>query len=278
MKFTKMHGAGNDYVYINCFAETVEDPETLAVSISDRHFGVGGDGMVLIMPSSNADARMRMFNSDGSEAEMCGNAIRCVGKYLYDHQIVCRDNISIETKSGIKQLSLLIKEGTVYAVTVDMGKPILEAAEIPVLSQTSPPVAQQLTVNGRTYEYSAVSMGNPHCVIFVPEITDEMVLVDGPAIEIHSAFPQKTNVEFVRVDSRKELTMRVWERGSGETWACGTGACATLVAAILNEKSDTMATIHLRGGDLAIAWNLGTRHVAMTGPAVQVFEGDFEIK
>lgn len=275
MKFTKMHGIGNDYVYINAFEEEVAAPEQLAVAISDRHFGVGGDGLVLIMPSQIADAKMRMFNSDGSEAEMCGNAIRCVGKFLYDHRIVTKETLTIETLAGIKSLNLETKNGLVSAVKVDMGEPILQSDLIPVNGDSRIIVDEPIAVNDRNYRFTAVSMGNPHCVIFVPEITDAMVLTDGPTLETHRLFPRKINVEFVKVNSKDSLTMRVWERGSGETMACGTGACASVVAAILNKLTDRSVTVKLLGGELLIEWEPVSNHVFMTGPAVTVFEGEW---
>jgi diaminopimelate epimerase len=277
MKFTKMHGLGNDYIYIDCFHETVTDPAGLSIKMSHRHFGIGGDGIVMILPSTVADARMRMFNAVGSEAEMCGNAIRCVGKYLYEHSLVCKEKITIETMAGIKYLNLQINCAKVECVTVDMGEPILEGINVPVLIEKTPVLKQPISIGARHYEFTAVSMGNPHCVIFVPEITDEMVLNDGPQLEIHSLFPKKTNVEFVTVIDRQNLAMRVWERGSGETMACGTGACATLVAAVLNQYCNSKATIHLLGGELRIEWNPDNRHVLMTGPATEVFEGDWKL-
>lgn len=275
MKFTKMHGIGNDYVYINAFEEEIAAPEQLAVAISDRHFGVGGDGLVLIMPSQIADAKMRMFNSDGSEAEMCGNAIRCVGKFLYDHRIVTKETLTIETLAGIKSLNLETKNGLVSAVKVDMGEPILQSDLIPVNGDSRIIVDEPIAVNDRNYRFTAVSMGNPHCVIFVPEITDAMVLTDGPTLETHRLFPRKINVEFVKVNSKDSLTMRVWERGSGETMACGTGACASVVAAILNKLTDRSVTVKLLGGELLIEWEPVSNHVFMTGPAVTVFEGEW---
>lgn len=275
MKFTKMHGIGNDYIYINGFEEHIANPEQLAVAISDRHFGVGGDGLVLIMPSQVADARMRMFNSDGSEAEMCGNAIRCVGKFLYDHRIVEKETLTIETLAGIKQLTLKLKQGVVDTVKVDMGEPILQSDLIPVNQDSRIITGEFITVNGHNYQYTAVSMGNPHCVIFVPEITDAMVLTDGPALEVHPLFPRKINVEFVKVNSRRSLTMRVWERGSGETMACGTGACASVVAAISNNLTERTVSVKLLGGELLIEWDPVSNHVFMTGPAVTVFEGEW---
>lgn len=275
MKFTKMHGIGNDYIYINGFKETVTSPEKLAIKISDRHFGVGGDGLILILPSAVADAKMRMFNADGSEAEMCGNGIRCVGKYLYDHHLVNKTEITVETLAGVKQLTLHVTSGRVAEVTVNMGQPVLSGFEIPVALDLPQVIAHPLTVNAHHYHFTAVSMGNPHCIIFVPEIEDAMVLEDGPLIEAHPLFPKKTNVEFVKVNHANDLTMRVWERGSGETMACGTGACATLVAAVLNNLCDTSATIHLLGGDLLLTWDRVNNHLLMTGPATEVFEGDW---
>ncbi len=275
MKFTKMHGIGNDYIYINCFEEKIANPEHLAIAISDRHFGVGGDGLVLIMPSNIADARMRMFNSDGSEAEMCGNAIRCVGKFLFDHRIFNQENIKIETLAGIKHLNLDIKQGIVNSVKVDMGEPIFQSDLIPVKGPTRIITGDPITINNRCYQFSAVSMGNPHCVIFVPEITDTMVLTDGPIIEVDPLFPRKINVEFVKINSKNSLTMRVWERGSGETMACGTGACASVVAAISNNLTDRIVSVKLLGGELLIEWEPVSNHVFMTGPAVTVFEGEW---
>ncbi len=275
MNFTKMHGLGNDYVYIDCFREKVPNPEKLAVLMSDRHFGVGGDGLVLIMPSDNADAGMRMFNADGSEAEMCGNAIRCVGKFLYEHRIVSQDSITIETLAGVKHLQLEIVNNKVDSIRVDMGEPQLNPDLIPVNITAELVIAAPIEIKGRQYLFTAVSMGNPHCIIFVPEITDEMVLEDGPVIEVHQLFPRKTNVEFIKVISKNLIVMRVWERGSGETLACGTGACASVVAAILNGLTEPVVTVKLRGGDLTVEWDKSTNHVYMTGPAVEVFRGEW---
>lgn len=275
MKFTKMHGIGNDYIYINGFEENIPNPECLAVAISDRHFGVGGDGLVLILPSKVADARMRMFNADGSEAEMCGNAIRCVGKFLYDHRIINREIITIETLAGIKQLTLDIDGKIVNSVKVDMGEPVFQSDRIPVTGNSRIIKGEPIIVNQHSYQFTAVSMGNPHCVIFVPEITDEMVLSDGPIIEIDPLFPRKINVEFVKINSRNSITMRVWERGSGETMACGTGACASVVAAISNNFTDRIVAVKLLGGELLVEWESISNHVFMTGPAVTVFEGEW---
>jgi diaminopimelate epimerase len=275
MKFTKMQGLGNDYIYIDCFAATVDNPAALAPKISNRHFGVGGDGLVLILPSAIAAARMQMFNADGSEAEMCGNAIRCVAKYLYDHRLVSQANFEIETLSGIKKITIHTEHSTVRTVRVDMGIPILDSQLVPVNTNLPETVHFPLAVNGRSYNFTAVSMGNPHCVIFVPEISDAMVWEDGPAIEINPLFPRKTNVEFVQVVSRDLIVMRVWERGSGETLACGTGSCASAVAAMLNSLTDRKVTARLLGGDLEVEWDPADNHVYMTGPAVEVFQGEW---
>ncbi len=273
MKFTKMHGCGNDYIYINGYLETIQDYNSLAKKMSNRNFGVGSDGMVVILPSDIADFQMRMFNSDGSEAEMCGNAIRCVGKYVYDNKMTDKDIISVETLAGIKVLSLFVENNKVIKVKVDMGEPILEAKDIPVISDKNPVTNQLIQVLGKDYSFTCVSMGNPHAVCFVDNIEDNMIYEIGPKVEKDVIFPRKTNVEFARVISRNTIEMRVWERGAGETLACGTGACATLVAAVLNEKADRRATIHLLGGDLLIEWDIKTNHVFMTGPAETVFEG-----
>ena len=282
MKFTKMEGAGNDYVYVDLFREKLPEPaETLAGKVADRHFGIGGDGLVLICPSETADARMRMFNPDGSESEMCGNAIRCVAKYVYDHDICRKIPLTIETGKGILTLYSEVSGGCVTRVRVDMGEAILEPEKIPTLLRAAsglaedPAVSVPFIIDGRKLSATCVSMGNPHVVFFVEKPTDELVLGLGPQIEIDSRFPRRTNVEFVRVIDRAELEMRVWERGTGETLACGTGACATAVAAILNGKTDRAVTIHLLGGDLFIEWNESDGHVMMTGPAREVFGGEW---
>lgn len=278
MRFTKMHGAGNDYVYVDCFQETAPDnlPE-LARTISNRHFGVGGDGLILIRPSSVADARMQMFNADGSEAEMCGNGLRCVAKYVHDHGICRRDRLKIETGAGVLSVALAIEDGKAVRVTVDMGEPILEARRIPTTLDGQRVVNRPLPVGDRTFQATCVSMGNPHCVIFVPEATDELVLGLGPRIERDSQFPARTNVEFVEVLSRNELRQRTWERGSGETLACGTGASAVCVAGVLTGRTDRRVLIHLLGGDLELHWNEADGHVYKTGPAVEVFQGDWPL-
>ncbi len=276
MKFTKMHGAGNDYVYVNCFQEQLPLPAAeLSVKISDRRFGIGGDGLILIQPSSVADARMRMFNADGSESEMCGNGIRCVAKYVYDHGICQRDQLSIETGNGVLSLDLQIDNGRVASVTVDMGEPRLRPEEIPTTVATAQIVDFPVDFFGTTLRITTVSMGNPHCVIFVPEATDELVLGLGPKIENDPRFPKRTNVEFVEVLGPGELRQRTWERGSGETWACGTGASAVCVAGVLTGNSGRDVLIHLRGGDLKLRWDAASNHVFMTGGATEVFHGEW---
>lgn len=276
MKFTKMHGAGNDYVYVNCFAETLpEPPETLAIKIADRHFGVGGDGLILIEPSQLGDARMRMFNADGSESEMCGNGIRCVAKLVYDHGICRNQSLRIETGAGVLELELHIAEGKVATVTVDMGEPQLEPSRVPTTLAAEPVIKLARHFGGVELEVTCVSMGNPHCVAFVPQATDALVLGVGPQIEKDSHFPRRTNVEFVEVISRTELRQRTWERGSGETLACGTGASAVCVAGVLNGVSEREVLIHLLGGDLHLRWDEATNHLFMTGGATEVFSGEW---
>ena len=273
MRFTKMHGAGNDYIYVDCFAEPIPaDVAETARQVSDRHFGIGGDGLVLIMPSERADARMRMFNADGSESEMCGNAVRCVAKYIYDRGICRKDELTIETGRGVLTLQVLVEAGRVHRVRVNMSAPILKSSEIPTTLPGDPPVRAPLEVAGRKIEVTCVSMGNPHCVTFVDEITDEWVLGIGPQIEKHPAFPRKINAEFIQVISPREIRMRVWERGSGETLACGTGACASAVAAVLNGLCERTVLCHLPGGDLTLEWS-ESGDVFMTGPATEVFSG-----
>jgi diaminopimelate epimerase len=281
MHFTKMHGAGNDYVYVDCFAETLPtDPAELARRISDRRFGVGGDGLILICPTDGADAEMRMFNADGSYSEMCGNGIRCVAKYVYDHAI-CRSNpLRIESAGRIFTLELNVEHGSVASVRVDMGEPILTPGQIPTNLRSpsgpdQPVVNQPITVGDRTFEVTTVSMGNPHCITFVDKATDDWVLGVGPKLEIASEFPKKVNCEFVEVLSRTELRQRTWERGSGETFACGTGASAVCVAGVLSGRTDRKITIHLLGGDLQLEWNAENNHVYKTGPAVEVFSGNW---
>lgn len=282
MKFTKMQGAGNDYIYVNCFQETLhEPPDQLAIRIADRRFGVGGDGLILIEPSENADARMRMFNADGSEAEMCGNGIRCVAKYVYDHGIASKERLAIETGNGVLQLDLEVAPTAsgqrVRQVTVDMGKPILQPDRIPTTLSPDQIVNFEAEFGGITLQVTTVSMGNPHCVIFVPQASDELVLGIGPKIESDPRFPARTNVEFVEVISPTEVKQRTWERGSGETWACGTGASAVCVAGVLTGNCERDVLIHLLGGDLHLRWDAETEHVFMTGGATEVFTGQWPI-
>ncbi len=275
LPFTKMHGAGNDYVYVDCFQHTIQQPiDQLAIRISDRRFGVGSDGLILIEPSDVADARMRMFNADGSASEMCGNGIRCVAKYVYDHGHVRKPRMQIETGAGILTLDVETKGGLVERVRVDMGEPRLDAPQIPTtLMAQGRIVNHPLTIDGHALHVTTVSMGNPHCVAFVPQATDELVLGVGPKIENHVVFPKRTNVEFVEIISRQEVRQRTWERGSGETWACGTGASAVCVAGVLTGLTERKILNHLRGGDLELEWNEKTNHVLMTGPATEVFSG-----
>lgn len=270
-----MHGAGNDYVYINCFEEKLDvDIPELARRISDRHFGVGGDGLILICPSETADARMRMYNADGSESEMCGNGLRCVAKYVYDHGIATKDELRLETGRGILTVQIFANQGRAERIRVNMGTPIFEPEKIPTTLPGTPPVRAKLDVRGKTLEVTCVSMGNPHCITFVDEITDEWVHGIGPQIETHPAFPRRVNAEFIQVLSPTEIRMRVWERGSGETLACGTGACASAVAGVLNGLTERKVLCHLPGGDLELEWSEGGE-VFMTGPAVEVFTGEW---
>jgi diaminopimelate epimerase len=283
MRFTKMHGAGNDYVYVNCFAEPVpRDIPELARRISERRFGVGADGLILICPSERADAEMRMFNADGSPAEMCGNGIRCVAKYIYDHGLRRRDTLQIESAGRVFTLELKIARGGVDRVRVDMGQPILIPEQIPTKLRAAsgpeqPVVDVPMAIVGRELRVTCVSMGNPHCVAFVDEPSDELVLGVGPQLEVASQFPNRTNVEFAKVLTGREIEQRTWERGSGETLACGTGACAVCVAGVLTGRTGREVQIHLRGGDLEIEWREADNHVYMTGPAVEVFSGDWKM-
>jgi diaminopimelate epimerase len=279
LTFSKMHGIGNDYIYVNCFQETVTDPEKLSIFVSNVRFGVGSDGLVLIMPSEVADFRMRIFNADGSEAMMCGNATRCVGKYVYDHGMTTKTEVSLETNSGIKYLTLYVNEETnlVDAVKVDMGKAILKPVDIPVDAEGDRFIARPVTVDGVSYDMTCVSMGNPHAIVFLPEIDSLDLEKIGPAFEHHPLFPNRVNTEFIRVIDDHTLQMRVWERGSGETFACGTGACASVVASVLNGycPREQEILVHLRGGDLRIIYHEDER-VTMIGPATFVFEGKME--
>jgi diaminopimelate epimerase len=278
MRFTKMEGLGNDYVYVDCFRGTVSDPVAVAKRVSDRRFGIGSDGLILIHPSDRADCRMEMYNADGSRGEMCGNGIRCVAKYVHDHGHVQKSTLTCDTDAGVKTLDVFAgADGKIDRVRVDMGPPILERADIPMLGDEGTVIAEQLHVQDHAFIITAVSMGNPHCVIFVDDEKTFPVARVGEAIENLSLFPNRVNVEFVRVVSRTELHQRTWERGSGETFACGTGACAVAVAARLNDLADERVMIHLLGGDLEIEWAGEGEPVFMTGPAVEVFSGDYEI-
>ena len=277
MKFTKMHGCGNDYIYVNCMEKMIDDPEKVAIKVSDRHFGIGSDGLILICPSDVADFRMAMYNADGSEGMMCGNGVRCIAKYVYDYGLTDKDKISIETKSGIKYLDLTIEQGKVVLVKVNMGAPILEPQKIPVLLGEKDCIDQTVTVDGTDYQITCVSMGNPHAVTFVEDTVTFPMEKIGPEFEHHKIFPDRVNTEFVQVLNRKEVNMRVWERGSGETLACGTGACATAVACVLNDRTAHEITVHLLGGDLFLNYDEENNTVWMTGPAAVVCDGEIEI-
>ncbi len=274
MKFTKMQGCGNDYVYINCFEEKVEDAPALARKVSDRHFGIGADGLVLIKPSSRDDFTMEMYNADGSQGKMCGNAIRCVGKYVFDHKMTKKRELAVETLAGTKYLSLNVSGDKVSEVTVLMGVPVFEPEKIPVVAEGKSVVDMPVTVDGRKYRITAVSMGNPHAIIFVEDIKNFPIEKIGPLFERHEMFPERVNTEFVKVLDRENISMRVWERGSGETWACGTGACASAVASVINGYTDGKVTVHMLGGNLHIRYDGEGGQVHMTGPAVEVFRGE----
>ena len=277
MKFTKMHGCGNDYVYVNLFEEKVEKPAEVSIKVSDRHFGIGSDGLITIGPSDKADFRMHIYNADGSEAEMCGNGIRCVAKYVYDHNLTDKTEITVETGAGILTLILFTEDGKVQQVRVDMGEPILEPSQIPVLAKGDKVIDEPIEVGGKTWNMTCVSMGNPHAVVFVDDTANFPLETYGPLFENHERFPKRTNTEFVQIISRTEANMRVWERGSAETWACGTGTCACVMACILNGKTEDKVLVHLRGGDLTIEYDRESNHVFMTGPATEVFEGEIEV-
>ena len=278
MKFTKMHGIGNDYIYVNCFEEKVDNPEKVSIYVSDRRKGIGSDGLVMIMPSDKADFRMRIFNADGSEAMMCGNATRCIGKYVYDKGLTDKTEITLETNSGIKYLTLFPENGKVEFVEVDMGKAILTPKDIPVNSDKERFISEPVEVDGKEYKITCVSMGNPHAIVYMDDIKDLDLEKIGPSFENHKLFPDRINTEFIEVIDSHTLNMRVWERGSGETFACGTGACASVVASVLNGycNHDEEVTVHLRGGDLKITWNSdGT--VIMKGPAALICDGDIDV-
>jgi diaminopimelate epimerase len=280
LRFTKMHGLSNDYVYVDAFAQRVLEPAALARRVSPRHTGIGSDGLILICPPSTpaiADCRMEMYNADGSRAQMCGNGIRCVAKYAYEHGLAVRNPLRVETDAGVKNLQLHLRHGRVERVTVDMGEPILDGPRIPVTAEGRV-IDAPLQFDGRTYRVTCVSMGNPHCVVFVDDVASLALDSIGPHFEHHRFFPQRVNSEFIQVAGPHEVKMRVWERGSGETEACGTGACAAVVAGVLNGKHERTATVHLRGGDLDIEWRVSDDHVMMTGPAEEVFSGELPVE
>ena len=277
MKFTKMQGIGNDYVYVNCLQETIENPSELAKKISDRHYGVGSDGLIMINPSDKADFEMEMYNADGSRGEMCGNGIRCVAKYVYDYGLTDKTSISVETLAGIKYLDLTVEDGKVVLVKVDMGKPMLRPEEVPVVSEKEEVIDERLPWMDREYRMTCVSMGNPHAVVFIDQDVKEFPLETvGVKFENHERFPKRVNTEFVNVLDRHTAQMRVWERGSGETLACGTGACAVAVACALNGLTEDEVTVKLLGGDLQIKWDREKNTVYMTGPAEVVFDGEWK--
>ena len=275
MKFTKMHGIGNDYVYVNCFEEEVKEPSRLATIISDRHFGVGSDGLILILPSKVADCKMRIFNADGSEAQMCGNGIRCVAKYVYDHKITQKNSLAVETLAGIKTIQLFTQNGKVTSARVNMGNPRLMRSEIPMIGKEIQVVDELLALEGGvSYRITCVSMGNPHCIVFVDNFDTVDLVKHGTGIERNRLFPERTNVHFVKIHTPKEVTVQTWERGSGITQACGTGASAVCVAGVLNKKTDRKILTHLPGGDLELEW-AEDGNVYMTGPATEVFTGEW---
>lgn len=273
--FSKWHGLGNDFVIVNGFTEKIDNYQQMAIEVCDRHFGVGADGLVVILPSEVADFQMRIFNSDGSEAEMCGNVTRCIARYVYDYGLTDKTKITLETKAGIIKPELIFIDGALSTIKVDMGKPHLRRSEIPMNGDESEEVINELLVIGQSnYHITCVSMGNPHCILFVDDIADANLSVIGPMIETNSVFPRKINVEFVQVINKQKVRMRVWERGAGITMACGTGACATLVATVLNGKTDRQAIVELDGGELFIEWGQDN-HIYMSGPAVEVFRGEY---
>lgn len=279
MKFTKMHGCGNDYVYVNCFKETIENPNETAKFVSDRHFGIGSDGMICIHPSDKADFRMAMYNSDGTEGAMCGNGVRCIAKYVYDYGLTDKTTITIETKGGIKELDLTVEDGKVTWVNVDMEAPVLEADKIPVIYDEEKKVIDKpVIVDGREYRITCVSMGNPHGVVFVDSVDDLDIEKLGPMFEHHPMFPDRVNTEFIQVVDDHTIRMRVWERGAGETLACGTGACASAYASYLNQKTGNKVLVHLLGGDLQIEYDEEKHTIFMKGPATKVFDGEIDLK
>lgn len=280
MKFTKMHGIGNDYVYVDCTKEPLRKPSEVARFVSDRHFGIGSDGLILIQPSEIADFEMAMYNADGSRGEMCGNGIRCVGKYVYDHHLTDKTTVQVETLAGIKTLELTVSDGKAELIKVNMGAPELQAAKIPVRYEKEQVIQEPILVDGKEYHMTCVSMGNPHCVIYLDENEDLAAFAleqIGPKFECHDCFPNRVNTEFVKVLDKNTVQMRVWERGSGETLACGTGACAVAVSSILNGLVNEEVTVKLLGGDLKIRWDRQGGQVFMTGPATTVFEGEISL-
>lgn len=278
MKFTKMHGCGNDYVYVNCFEEKIENPHAAAKFVSDRHFGIGSDGMICIHPSDKADFRMAMYNSDGSEGAMCGNGVRCIAKYVYDYGLTDKTRITIETKGGIKELDLTVEDGKVTWVNVDMDAPVLDAEKIPVnYDEEKQVIDKPVIVDGREYRITCISMGNPHGVVFVDSVDDLEIERLGPMFENHPMFPDRVNTEFIEVIDDHTVKMRVWERGSGETLACGTGACASAYACYLNKKTGKNVLVHLLGGDLQINYDEEKHTIFMKGPATKVFDGEIDL-
>lgn len=276
MKFTKMQGCGNDYVYVDCTKEVINQIEETARYVSNRHFGIGSDGLILIRKSDKADFMMDMYNNDGSRSQMCGNGIRCVAKYVYDYGLTKKTTLTIETLSGIKELELTVENGKVTFVTVDMGAPITKAALVPVISDKEQVIKEPIIIEGKTYEITCVSMGNPHAIVFVEDTDLVPIESIGPLFENHKIFPERVNTEFIHVINRNHIQMRVWERGSGETLACGTGACASVVACVLNGLTDHEVTVTLLGGELNIRYDEQKNTVFMTGPAIKVFDGEID--
>ena len=273
MIFTKMHGLGNDYVCINCFRERVEDPSGFARTLCDRHYGIGADGLILICPSKVSDFKMEIYNSDGSVAGKCGNGIRCLGKYVYDYRLTGKETLSIETKSGIRNMHLHIQDGKACGAMVDMGVPRLNAHSIPILSEKDLVINDPIEVQKKNYRMTGISMGNPHAVIFSEEINGISLEETGRELEFHPRFPERANIEFCHVTARDRMEIRVWERGVGETLACGTGACAAVVASVLNDLTDEEVIVKLLGGELSVRWDRKVNHVFLEGPAVKVFDG-----
>lgn len=277
MKFTKMQGLGNDYVYVNCFEEKIENPSEVAIKVSNRNFGIGSDGLIMINPSEVADFEMEMYNADGSRGEMCGNGIRCVGKYVYDYGLTDKTSISVETLGGIKYLDFIVEDGSVKLVKVDMGSPILVPDEIPIVAEGDCVVNAPIIVDDQEYRMTGVSMGNPHAVVYIDDVQGLEIEQIGPKFENHERFPKRINTEFARVIDRNTVEMRVWERGSGETLACGTGACAVAVSSILNGLTEDKVTVKLLGGDLQVEWDREENKVYMIGPAAISFEGEIKL-